>query len=338
MKAVKVAFYFRIFTFCLFLVGYGCGDGQKSSDEEGAKKSSEERKERVQPPNFKADSAYHFIERQVDFGPRVPGTESHKACAAYLEKKLKAFGWETHVQKGKVERYDGKELKIRNIYARLAPQKPERVMLYAHWDTRPMADRGEVRTDEPIPGANDGGSGVGVLLEIARLMGNKAPDVGVDIFFFDAEDQGRPEGVQNAQNKEDTWCLGTQYWAEHLPIPNYAPKYGILLDMVGDSNAVFPREGISMRYASWLVDRIWKRGQRLGHGDRFIDRRVGPITDDHLYVNRMLRIPSVNIVHIAPQTDDFGSFHHTHQDDMENISKEPLKAVGETVLEVIYRE
>jgi hypothetical protein len=229
-------------------------------------------------------------------------------------------------------------MKIRNIYARLAPDNPERVMLYAHWDTRPMADRGEVRTDEPIPGANDGGSGVGVLLEMARIMKKKPPDIGVDIFFFDAEDQGRPEGSKGGGQSQGTWCLGSQYWSKNLPIPNYAPKYGVLLDMVGDSNAVFPREGISMRYASWLVDRIWGRARRMGYGNRFIQQRVGPITDDHLYVNRIARIPSVNIVHIDPKTDDFGDFHHTHQDKMANISKEPLDAVGETLLEVLYRE
>lgn len=292
----------------------------------------------VQPPSFEADSAYRYIERQVAFGPRVPGTEPHRKCAEFLRSKLDSFGWETHVQRGEVETYDGKRLNIRNIYARLAPEKPERVMLYAHWDTRPMADRGEVRPDEPIPGANDGGSGVGVLLEMARIMKKKPPDIGVDIFFFDAEDQGRPEGSKGGGKNEDSWCLGTQYWAKNLPIANYAPKYGVLLDMVGDSNAVFPKEGVSMRYASWLVDRIWDRAQRAGYGDRFLDRRVGPITDDHLYVNRMARIPSVNIVHIDPRTDDFGEFHHTHQDDMENISKDPLKAVGRTLLEVLYRE
>jgi hypothetical protein len=201
-----------------------------------------------------------------------------------------------------------------------------------------MADRGEVRKDEPIPGANDGGSGVGALLEIARVMAQKPPDIGVDIFFFDAEDQGQPEGTKRSEQKPDTWCLGTQYWARNMPIPDYAPKYGVLLDMVGDSNAVFPQEGISRRYAAWLVDRIWNRADQLGYNDRFIDQHVGPITDDHLYVNRMARIPSVNIVHIDPRTDDFGSFHHTHKDDMSIISKEPLKAVGRTLLEVLYRE
>lgn len=289
-------------------------------------------------PNFEADSAYRYIERQVAFGPRVPNTEPHRKCADYLKKKLESFGWETEVQTGKVKRYDGKRLNIRNIYGRIRPENPERIMLYAHWDTRPMADRDDERTDEPIPGANDGGSGVGVLLELARLMGERAPDVGVDIFFFDAEDQGQPNGSKSSDQKRDTWCLGTQYWAENMPIPDYAPKYGILLDMVGASNAVFPKEAISRRHASWLQDRIWKKARQLGYGDRFVSDHVGPITDDHLYVNRMARIPSVNIVHINPETDDFGSFHHTHEDNMDIISREPLHAVGRTLLELVYRE
>lgn len=322
--------------FILFFIGFGCsGDEERAQGED---EGTESKQERIDPPAFHADSAYHYIEKQVSFGPRVPNEPSHRKCAEYLESKLSAFGWETHVQKGEVEAYNGKELKIRNIYARLAPSKPERVMLYAHWDTRPMADRGEKRTDEPIPGANDGGSGVGVLLELARVMAERPPDIGVDIFFFDAEDQGQPKHTKASDQKSDTWCLGTQYWARNLPIENYAPKYGILLDMVGASDAVFPKEGVSMRYASWLVDRVWKRAGRIGYGNRFIERRVGPITDDHLYVNRMARIPSINIVHIEPESDDFGSFHHTHQDDMGIISKEPLRAVGETLLEVLYRE
>ncbi len=319
----------------LFL-GNACSEGEQGSEEEAELNSSAYQKH--PPPSFNADSAYHFIERQVAFGPRVPDSPGHRKCADFLERKLRSYGWKTQVQKGKVRAYNGKKLDIKNIYGRLNPENPERIMLYAHWDTRPMADRGNERKDEPIPGANDGGSGVGVLLELARVMAQKPPSIGVDIFFFDAEDQGQPEGTQESKQKPDTWCLGSQYWADNLPIPDYAPKYGILLDMVGDSNAVFPREGISMRYADWLVEKVWNRADRLGYGNRFIDTQVGPITDDHLYVNREAQIPSVNIVHINPSTDDFGAFHHTHGDNMDNISKKPLRAVGHTLLEVIYRE
>lgn len=322
----------------LFTLFNGCGP-EEATDKVGKKERSDEAPApRVEPPTFVADSAYRYIKKQVDFGPRVPNTNSHRKCADYLEQKLRSFGWETHVQKGEVKAYDGDRLKIRNIYARLNPDDPERVMLFAHWDTRPMADRGEVRTDEPIPGANDGGSGVGVLLEMARIMAQRPPKVGVDIFFFDAEDQGQPESTPRSAKRSDTWCLGTQYWVEHMPIPDYAPKYGVLLDMVGDSNAVFPQEGISRRSAPWLVDRIWEKAQKLGYGNRFIPDQVGAITDDHLYVHREANIPCVNIVHIDPRTDDFGSFHHTHQDNMSIISRKPLEAVGNTLLEVLYSE
>lgn len=317
----------------------GCGpDGASDSSGRKKKGNGESASPKVAPPDFNSDSAYRYIQEQVAFGPRVPNTDPHRECAEYLEQKLRSFGWETHVQKGTVKAYDGDRLQIRNIYGRLNPADPARVMLFAHWDTRPMADRGSVRTDEPIDGANDGGSGVGVLLELARVMAQKPPNIGVDIFFFDAEDQGQPESTPRSAKRRDTWCLGTQYWADHMPIPDYAPKYGVLLDMVGDSNAVFPHEAVSRRSAPWLIDRIWDQAQELGHGGRFISNNVGAITDDHLYVHREANIPCVNIVHIDPRTDDFGSFHHTHKDDMDIISKEPLEAVGNTLLQVLYSE
>ncbi len=321
----------------IFTLVAGCGP-EKGKDRQEMSGGEESSVPELDPPAFDADSAYRYIEKQVAFGPRVPNSEPHRKCAEYLERKLRNFGWETHVQKGTVGTYNEKQLHIRNIYGRLNPENPERVMLFAHWDTRPMADRGSIRKDEPIPGANDGGSGVGVLLELARVMAEKPPNIGVDIFFFDAEDQGQPESTPRSAKEPDTWCLGSQYWVDNMPIPDYAPKYGILLDMVGDSNAVFPQEGISRRSAPWLVDRVWNKAAKLGYGNRFIPDKVGGITDDHLYVHREAKIPCVNIVHIDPQTDDFGSFHHTHKDDMDIISTRPLNAVGHTLLEVLYRE
>lgn len=309
----------------------------EKKEREGAAQEQEKHSTPIRVPDFVADSAYAFIEKQVSFGPRVPNTEGHQQCARYLQKKFRDYGLKVEVQHGKVRAYNGKKLNIQNIMARYKPDHPKRIALFAHWDTRPMADRGEKRKKEAIPGANDGGSGVGVLLEIARQLNKNPLPHGVDIVLFDAEDQGVPEG-KGTNNSADTWCLGSQYWAKHPPLSNYAPQYGILLDMVGSGDAIFPREGASIQYAPNVVDKIWNTAEELGYGEFFTDRRVQALTDDHIYVNRIAKIPTANIIHYNPDTRDFGPFHHTHRDNMDIISKKTLKAVGNTVLHVIYRE
>lgn len=288
-------------------------------------------------PTFQADSAYTYIQKQVDFGPRVPNTDAQKACAKYLENKLKSFGWEVLVQRGKVTAYNNATLPIYNIIAQLNPEASKRIMLFAHWDTRPYADRDEERKSEPIDGANDGGSGVGVLLEIARILPQQLPDVGVDIMFFDAEDYGQPEGSMFPA-RADNWCLGTQFWAQNPPIRNYKPMYGILLDMVGAGDAIFPKEGTSMRYAPDIVNKVWYVAQNLGYGHLFVNQTSRETIDDHEFVNSMAGIPSIDIVHYSPYTSDYGHFHHRHADSMDIINKGTLEAVGNTLMQVIYRE
>lgn len=298
-----------------------------------------EKIERVETPVFNQDSAYQFIQTQVDFGPRVPNTKSHSACAKWLESKLTNYGAKTIVQEGEVKAFNGDKLQIKNIIGQFSPKKTQRLMLFAHWDTRPVADKDDERKSEPIDGANDGGSGVGVLLEIARQLSEKKPTVGVDIIFFDAEDYGTFEGSMSTLN--DDWCLGSQYWAKNPPIANYRPKYGILLDMVGAKNAQFPKEYISMYYAKNVVEKVWSTARALGYGNYFIQtelKNYQAITDDHLYVNNLANIPSIDIISYDPNQNTFGDFHHTHEDNMEIIDKNTLKAVGQTVTEVIYQE
>lgn len=291
-------------------------------------------------PDFNSDSAYSYVQKQVDFGPRVPNTAEHIACGDYLVSELKRFGAEVVEQKADLKAFDGTILKSRNIISSFFPEKSNRVLLFAHWDTRPFADQDqdESKHRTPILGANDGGSGVGVLLEVARVLQSKAPEVGVDIIFFDAEDYGEPS-FETAVSPGEWWCLGSQYWAQNPHVANYKARFGILLDMVGAPDAKFHKEYFSMQYAGSVVENIWSTARLLGYDNYFVNADGGAITDDHLPVNKYRKIPSVDIIQYDIHTDSgFGWYWHTQKDDMSSINKETLKAVGQTVLEVVYKE
>lgn len=293
-------------------------------------------------PIFDADSAYSFVARQVAFGPRVPGTSTHRKCGDYLVDKLRSYGADVVTQDVDLKAYNGDLLKSRNIIARFQPQKEERVMLCAHWDTRPWADSDPNKANhyKPLPGANDGGSGVGVLLEIARQLASVPTTVGVDIIMFDAEDYGLHENdVEEYASVSNSWALGSQYWSRRPHEFAYNPKYGILLDIVGAPDSKFLQEGYSLHYAPAIVSKVWKNAKNAGFSSYFVDEEGGYITDDHLYVNKTAGIPCIDIINCDPESPNgFGPYHHTMKDDMDWIDKETLKAVGQTVLYVIYSE
>ncbi|MBJ2161206.1 MAG: M28 family peptidase [Muribaculaceae bacterium] len=289
---------------------------------------------------FNADSAYSYIDHQVAFGPRVPGSEAHRQCRDWLIASLKRFGADTvYVQDAQVKAYNGDKLPITNIIASYNSGASKRVLLAAHWDSRPWADKAFDANDrtKPVPGANDGGSGVGVLLEIARNLAARQPSVGVDIAFFDAEDYGKYEGFEDSS---DTWCLGSQYWAKNM-IPYSAynkPVYGILLDMVGGRGARFHYELFSQEYARLATVKVWGEAEKLGYSDYFIREKGAPVTDDHVVLTRA-GIPTTNIIEsINSETQSFNPTWHTLDDTMANIDRASLKAVGETVLNVVYKE
>ena len=291
-------------------------------------------------PDFNADSAYLFIQTQVDFGPRVPGTASHEACGDFLVTKLKSYGAAVIEQRADITHYNGKNLSLRNIIGSWHPEMEKRVLLFAHWDTRPFADEEQdaQRQQQPIMGADDAASGVGVLLEIARQLQQQPVTVGVDIIFFDLEDWGQPSFYENWVQGE-WWCLGSQYWSEQPHIANYKAAYGILLDMVGGNGATFLKEGYSLQYAPTVVERIWSMAARLGYSDYFLPQSGGYITDDHLPVNKQQRAPSADIINLKKDTQTgFAPYWHTLNDDMRQIDRNTLKAVGQTVMEVIYTE
>ena len=317
----------------------GCQSGTTTNEAPPA-----EQKADLPTPDFRADSAYAFIEQQVAFGPRVPNTAAHQACEEYLVNQLTNFGAEVQVQAFDAEAYDGTTLQLSNIIASYYPEQRKRILLAAHWDTRPFADKDTERTDEPIDGANDGASGVGVLLEVARALqgADTVPRVGVDIILFDGEDYGEPEGQKTTQPESSNkvwWCLGSQHWSENKHRPNYSAYYGILLDMVGAEGATFYEEGVSERVAPSIVDKVWGTAQRLGFNNYFVAKESPEIVDDHVYVNYNGKIPMVDIVEYEPtSTSYFADYHHTHADNIEVISQETLEAVGETVLHVVYGE
>lgn len=317
---------FCVLCFVLCVVS-SCGEGDKTKDPEIIID-----KPLVQAPAFNQDSAYTYIEKQVSFGPRIPNTPAQLKCAEYLVGKLKNFNAKVIEQDFQVKAYDGKMLRSKNIIASINPQATKRILLGAHWDTRPWSDEDKKDPEKTFDGANDGGSGVGVLLEVARVIGSseKKPAVGIDIIFFDSEDYGKSE-------HENSYCLGSQYWANNKHVANYSAYYGVLLDMVGAKGARFSKEGISMQYAPSIVNKVWDHAAALGFNQYFTNQEAQGLTDDHFYVNSIGKIPMIDIVEYN-KGKGFGDYWHTQKDNMDVIDKNTLKAVGQTLLQVLYNE
>ncbi len=285
-------------------------------------------------PEFNSDSAYSYIEAQVNFGPRVPNTYGHVETRKYLERKFRQYAGEQMVfaQEFTSPAYSGNDLQMANIIAAFNPMAADRIVLFAHWDTRPRADMDTSRTADFIPGADDGGSGVGVLVELARIFSENTPPIGVDIVLFDGEDYGVQGDLAN-------YFLGSRYWSQNPPVPGYSPRFGILLDMVGAETAIFPKEEYSTGYAPNLVDELWNIAAEKGFGERFPNEVGAGVLDDHYIVNQYTDIPTINIINHTRGDDGniiFGDYWHTHRDDMPIIGKETLQQVGEVLLELIY--
>lgn len=332
MKYIALTFVFLAVTFS------GCNTPKKNNEQKKEEPSFYEREAVI--PQFNADSAFRYVKAQTDLGPRVPNSEAHKKGAQYLERKLRQFADTVLVQEAKVRAYNNDILNIYNIIGSFHPEKKKRVLLCAHWDSRPYADHdpNEENHWEPISGANDGASGVGVLIEIARLMKDMPPDIGIDIIFFDAEDYGPPQSKQSS--KQDTWGLGSQYWARNPHRFGYKANYGILLDMVGAEDARFTKERFSMYYAEHVVEKVWTMASKLGYSNYFIDEEGGMINDDHYYINQIIGIPTIDIIHLDPNSSNGSFFEHWHtkEDTIDKIDPETLRVVGDVVLNVIYRE
>lgn len=311
---------------------------QNSKSQRSQKSQAE--KESVVVPQFNQDSAYYFVEKQVLFGPRVPGTEAHAACAIWLTEKLNQYADTVIIQNFKARTYDKVTRRGKNIIASFKPEVKNRVLLMAHWDSRPFADydQDESMHRTPIDGANDGASGVGVLLEIARQFHLKSPDVGVDIILFDLEDWGPPADLNIYDSKY--WGLGSQVWSKNPHVRRYDASFGILLDMVGAANPTFRKEYFSRTLARYVLDLVWNTASDLGYSDYFLNEDGGAVNDDHVYVNKIAKIPSIDIIHLEPttSTNSFYEHWHTMGDSLDKIDKQSLKMVGQVVMTVVYYE
>lgn len=294
-------------------------------------------------PSFSGDTAFNYVAKQVAFGPRVPGSKPWQQCGDYLVAELKALGGNVTVQPFQAKLYDGKTVPGKNIIASFYPAQTKRILLAAHWDTRPFSDNEKDTKNryKALDGANDGASGVGVLLEVARVLkASKAPGVGVDIILFDVEDWGEHQDSDVESNAEQVyWCLGSQHWAKNKHKPDYTAYFGVLLDMVGHKDARFYQEGTSMQFAPSVVQMIWTAAQQAGAGQYFIAQPADGVIDDHVFINRDARIPMVDIIHHEPNRESyFAPTWHTQSDNLDNIDRQTLKAVGQTLLQVLYQE
>ncbi|MGM9716216.1 MAG: M28 family peptidase [Prevotella sp.] len=314
-------------------LGHGATEGMEA----------EEALEKVNPvgPEFNADSAYAFTQAQCDFGTRAMNTPSHDRCADWIAARFEAYGCTVSRQHADLRGYDGTVLKSQNIIARYRPEVTTRILLCAHWDSRPWADNDPDSANwrKPIMAANDAASGVAVMLEIARLLQqDNTLALGVDFVCFDAEDWGVPQWATDTDG-DGSWALGAQHFAAHLP-QGYEARYGILLDMVGGQGARFYREGVSLQYAPEIVKKVWRAARQAGFGSYFPKQDGGMVTDDHVPLNEVARIPTIDIIPYYPDCaqSSFGPTWHTLADDMEHIDRQTLKAVGQTVIQVLYTE
>ncbi len=325
--------WFHTLALCLLTAAFAaCGSG-------GDKK--EDTLPMAECPTFCADSAMKHIEAQCAFGPRVTGTEESKNCAEYIASRFREYGASVEMQPCTVTLWDKSKCDAVNIVASINPENKDRIMFCAHWDSRPWADNDpdEKNHHTPVLGANDGASGVAVMLELCRLLQQQPVRTGIDFVCFDAEDMGTPQWAETEESTSDTWCLGSYYWATQAFENGYKARFGILLDMVGGRGCVFPREQASVSYAGPVVEMVWYLAQQLGYGHYFPLTDGASLIDDHINVNCIARVPCLDIVpYFTDGPSSFGPTWHTVQDTPENIDPNVLEAVGQTVLQLIYND
>lgn len=324
--------FLRVFVLLSLLAASACKNNKR-----GKEQPETETPASVTVPKFDRDSAYAFLASQLEFGPRVPNTPAHKACGEWLAQRFETYGAQVIRQDFSAKAYTGAMLQGMNIIAQYNPGEAKRIVLAAHWDSRHIADSPSNQTDrdKPVMGADDGGSGVAVLLEVARQLQQNPVGLGVDLVLFDLEDYGEDGGTD-----PNSWGMGSQYWSRNLHYRSgIRPQYGILLDMVGGKGARFGKEYFSLQYAAPVVDKVWSLATSMGYGNYFVQDQVGVVTDDHYFVNTIAGIPMIDIINRPPDTETgFPAHWHTPNDTLDAIDPFTLRAVGQLMLAVIYRE
>jgi hypothetical protein len=275
------------------------------------------------PREFDGAAAFAYLERQLAFGPRIPGTEGHARAGAWIDSMARARADTVVVQAWEHVTGEGVRLPLRNVLARFNPRATERVLYLAHWDTRPRADApGSRDSTAPVPGANDGASGVALLLGVADALRKQPPAIGVDLLFVDGEDFGHFEDSTET-------LLGSRHYAAHQA-PGNTPLYAILFDMVGDRDLQLYKEGNSLMGAPEVVDRVWATARDIGHGASFIDGPKHTLTDDHVPLQRV-GIRAIDVI-------DFDYPHwHTPDDTIDKVSAQSLQVVGDVAMAVVRR-
>jgi glutaminyl-peptide cyclotransferase len=280
-------------------------------------------------PVFDGKEAFAYLLRQTSFGPRNPGSAGHAGCLEYLGSTLRGLAGQIRLQEFTCPGYNGENLHLTNIIASFRPELTNRILLCAHWDTRPRAEHDENKAlrDKPIVGANDGASGVAVLLQIATLLKKTPPQVGVDIVLFDGEDYGR-------EGDTGMYLLGSRYFASNIDRGSI-PRFGILLDMIGDTFLEIPREQNSMRFAPDVMNMVWTKAQELGVS-QFLDAPGEEIMDDHLPLNQA-GIKTIDLIDFD-YPDQTNRYWHSHQDTPDHCSAESLEAVGTVLTHVLFTQ
>ncbi|HXE58616.1 MAG TPA: M28 family peptidase [Gemmatimonadales bacterium] len=280
--------------------------------------------ERAPERPFDADAAFDYLERQVAFGPRIPGTEGHRRMGDWLDSLLRQRADTVIVQSWRHVTVAGDTLPLRNFLARFNPGASERILFLAHWDTRPVADGPDSKDRAtPVPGANDGASGVAVLLGVADALAARPPEIGVDLLFVDGEDYG-----DFTKTPSDV-LIGSRHYARNPP-PGPRPLYAVLFDLVADKDLQVYQEGNSLTGAPEVVDLVWDVAEEIGHGEYFIRQPRHTLTDDHLELQKV-GIRAIDVV-------DFDyPYWHTPEDTIDKVSAASLRVMGELALALVER-
>jgi hypothetical protein len=279
------------------------------------------------PKEFDGAAAFRYVEAQLGFGPRIPGSPGHARMADWLDSLSRARADTVVVQRWTHVTRQGDSLPMVNVLARFNPQATTRLLFLAHWDTRPRADAyGSLDPKAPVMGANDGASGVAVLLAMADALRKAPPGIGVDLLYVDGEDYGSFN-----EGEDQDVLIGSRYYAAHLP-PGPAPAFAVLLDMIGDKDLRIPTEGYSVSAAPAAVEAVWSVAERLGYGNVFVREEGIPLTDDHIPLQQV-GIRAIDLIDFSYGPDN--AWHHTTLDTIDKVSAASLQVVGDVMMAVL---